>query len=61
MIIIAAQSKRSDLQQEYKEMQYRAVSDRIHRVLQGGLSPTRAQVVDKLNRRRKENGGGERG
>ena len=54
MIIIAAQSKRADPQQEYKEIQYRAVSDRIHRTLQGKLSPTRAQVVDKLNKRRKE-------
>lgn len=59
MIIIAAQSKRSDPQQEYKEMQYREVSDRIHRALQGKLAPTREQVVDKLNRRRM--GGGERG
>ena len=54
MIIIAAQSKRSDPQQEYKEIQYRAVSDRIHRALQGRLSPTREQVVDKLNKRRRE-------
>lgn len=51
---IVAQSKRADPQQEYKEMRYRAVSDRIHRTLQGRLSPTREQVVAKLNRRRRE-------
>ena len=54
MIRIMAQSKRADPQQEYKEMRYRAASDRIHRALKGRLSPSRQQVVDKLNRRRKE-------
>ena len=54
MIIIKAQSKKSDPKQEYREMQYRAVSDRIYRVLQGQMSPSREQVVDKLNKRRRE-------
>lgn len=54
MITIKAQSRKADPKQEYKEMRYRAVSDRIHRALQGRLAPSRAQVVDKLNRRRRE-------
>ena len=54
MITIKAQYRKSDPKQEYKEMQYRAVSDRIHRALQGRMSPSREQVVDKLNKRRKE-------
>ena len=40
--------------QEYEELKDRAISNRIYRLLQGSLSPTRQQVVNKLNRERKE-------
>lgn len=38
----------------YEDLQYRALSSRIHKALQGRLSPSRKQVVKKLNRERKE-------
>ena len=45
---------RSFASREYELLQQKALSDRIRRALQGRLSPTRQQVIDKLNRERKE-------
>lgn len=40
--------------EEYEMLKHRAQSDRIHKSLQGHLAPDRRQVVEKLNKRRKE-------
>lgn len=42
--------------EEYEMMRHRADSDRIRKALEGQRAPTREQVIEKLNRRRKENG-----
>ncbi|MGN0715545.1 MAG: hypothetical protein ACI4LN_06955 [Anaerovoracaceae bacterium] len=39
--------------EEYEDLQQRANSDRIKKALAGRMAPTRRQVVDKLNRRRR--------
>ena len=39
---------------EYEELKDRAASDHIHRLLEGKLTPTKKQVVEKLNRERKD-------
>lgn len=43
-----------DAKEEYEDLRQRANSDRIREALAGRMTPSRRQVVDKLNRRRKE-------
>lgn len=40
--------------EEQEDLRQRANGDHIRKALAGRMAPTRGQIVDKLNRRRKE-------
>jgi hypothetical protein len=42
--------------ENYEELRQKALASRVEQVLKGKMAPSRNQIVDKLNRRRKDGG-----